>query len=68
MDGYVIGLAVGLGSGIALGISIGISIGRKQKPWSELDAREKKVRIAIITALSVLAVAGAMVFLIRLLS
>ncbi|MFC1913304.1 hypothetical protein ACFLX7_03840 [Chloroflexota bacterium] len=64
MDGYVIGIAVGLGVGIA----IGISIGRKQKPWSELDAREKKVRIGTITAFSVLAATGAVVFLIRLLS
>ena len=64
MDGYVIGLAVGVGAGIA----IGISIGKKQKPWSELSERERKVRIGTITALSVLAVAGVVVFLIRLLS
>jgi len=54
MDGYVIGLAVGLGAGIA----IGISIGRKQKPWSELTAGEKKNRIISIAAGGVLSIAG----------
>ena len=68
MDGFVIGLAVGLGAGIAIGISIGISIGKKQKPWSELSKGERKVRIGIITALSVLAIAGVVFFLIILLS
>ena len=62
--GYVIGLAVGLGAGIA----IGISIGKKQKPWSELSEGERKVRIGIIIALSVLAIAGVVAFLIQLLS
>ena len=64
MDGYVIGLAAGLGAGIA----IGISIGRKDKPWSELTAAEKKPRIISIAAGGVLFVAGVVVFLIRLLS
>ena len=64
MDGYVIGLAVGLGAGIA----IGISIERKQKPWSELTAGEKKTRITSVAAGSVLLIAGVVVFLIRLLS
>ena len=64
MDGYIIGLAVGLGAGIA----IGISIGKKQKPWSELTAGEKKTRILSLTAGGVLFVAGVVFFLIRLLS
>ena len=64
MDGYVIGLAVGLGAGIA----IGLSIGRKQKPWSELTAGEKKTRIVSIAAGGVLLIAGIVVFLTRLLS
>jgi len=64
VDGYAIGLAVGLGAGIA----IGISIGRKQKPWSELTAGEKKTRIISIAAGTVLLIAGVVVFLIRLLS
>ena len=62
--GYVIGLAVGLGAGIA----IGISIGRKQKPWSELTAGERKTRIISIAAGGVLFIAGVVFFLIRLLS
>lgn len=61
MDGYVIGLAVGFGAGIA----IGISMGKKQKPWSELNERERKLRIVIIAALSVLVVVGVVFFLIR---
>ena len=62
MDGYVIGLAVGLGAGIA----IGISIGQKQKTWAELNDSERKLRIGIITGLSVLALVGLVFFLIRL--
>jgi len=61
MDGYVIGLAVGLGAGIA----IGISIGKKQKPWSELTAGEKKTRIISLAVGVVLLVAGVVFFLIR---
>ena len=64
MDGYAIGLAVGLGVGIA----IGISIGKRQKPWSELTAREKKARIITIAAGAVLLIAGVIFFLVRLYS
>jgi F0F1-type ATP synthase membrane subunit c/vacuolar-type H+-ATPase subunit K len=64
MDGYVIGLVVGIGAGIA----IGISIGKKQKSWSELNESERKLRIGIIAGLSVLVVAGLVVFLLRLYS
>ena len=62
MDGYAIGLAVGLGAGIA----VGISIGRRQKPWSELTAGERKARIITIAVGVALLVAGVVVFLIRL--
>ena len=68
MDGYVIGLAIGLGAGIAIGLSLGIPIGRKQKPWSELTAAEKKLRIIAIAAGVVLLVAGAAVFLVLFLT
>jgi hypothetical protein len=64
MEGYAIGLAVGLGAGIA----IGISIVRKQKPWSELTAGERKTRTISIAAGGVLFIAGVVVLLIRLLS
>ena len=66
MDGYVIGLAVGVGAGIAIGLSIGLSIGQRQKTWAELNDSERKLRISIIAGLSVLAVVGLVVFLIRL--
>ena len=65
MEGYAIGLAVGIGAGIAIGVSIGISIGKKQKPWSDMSEGERKVRIGIIGALSILAIAGGVVFLIQ---
>ncbi len=64
MGGYAIGLAVGPSAGIA----IGISIGRKQKPWSELTAAERKTRIISIAVGGVLFVAGVVVFLVRLIS
>jgi hypothetical protein len=64
MEGYSIGLAVGIGAGIV----IGISIGRKQKPWSELTAGERKKRIIAISVGGVLFVAGVVVFLVRLIS
>ncbi|MFC1915481.1 hypothetical protein ACFLW4_02155 [Chloroflexota bacterium] len=64
LDGFGLGLLLGF----VAGMGTGISIGKKQKPWSELSEGERKVRIGIITGLSVLAVAGVVVFLIQLLS
>ena len=62
------GFGLGLLLGFAAGIGIGISIGRKQKPWSELDEREKKVRIGVIAAGFVLLLAAVIFGLIRLYS
>ena len=64
MEGYPIGLAVGIGAGIV----IGIAIGRKQKPWSELTAAERRNRIIAIAAGGVLFVAGLVIFVVGLLS
>jgi hypothetical protein len=64
MEGYPIGLAVGIGAGIV----IGIAIGRKQKPWSELTAAERRNRIIAIAAGGVLFVAGLVIFMVGLLS
>jgi hypothetical protein len=64
MEGYPIGLAVGIGAGIV----IGIAIGRKQKPWSELTAAERKRMIVAIVVGSVLCIVGIVVFLVRLIS
>jgi cytochrome c biogenesis protein CcdA len=61
MEGYAIGLAVGIGAGIA----IGIAIGRKQKPWSELTAAEKRQRIIAIAVGAGLLVIGVVVLLVR---
>jgi len=52
--GFVIGLVIGM--------AIGFAAGRKQKPWSEFTKREKKIRIGILTALSILVIAGIVVF------
>ena len=64
--GYIIGLILGLCIGIGGGIGVGIATGRLQKPWSELSKKEKKRKIATITAGVVLFVAGLVVFLIML--
>ena len=60
------GFGLGLLLGFAAGIGTGISIGKKQKPWSELTAAEKRLRIISIAAGGVLFVALVVVFLIRL--
>jgi len=52
--------------GFAVGLSCGIAIGRRQKPWSELTERERKIRIGLVAALSASAVAGVVVFLTRI--
>ena len=64
LDGFGIGLLLGF----ATGIGTGISIGKKQKPWSELNEQEKRVRIIAIVTGSVLFIAGVVIFFMRLLS
>ena len=44
--GYVMGMVVGIGAGFA----IGLAAGKKQKSWSELTEREKKIRKIAIGA------------------
>jgi tetrahydromethanopterin S-methyltransferase subunit F len=49
----------GLIAGIVIGLAIGFIITRgKQKPWSELTEKEKRVRIWLIGAGVVLLAAG----------
>jgi len=56
---------VGYAMGIACGLAIGFVTLRKQKRWSELTEKERKLRIGLIAAgVSVLAV-GMAVFLLR---
>ena len=59
MEGYPIGLAVGLGAGIV----IGISIGKKQKPWSEMTVAEKRAKIVLLAAGTIMFLAGLALFL-----
>ena len=54
--------------GYLTGVGLGIAIGRKQKPWSELNEREKKIRIAVTAAPPVLALAITILFFVRLYS
>ena len=54
--------AFGFATGIAVGLTIGLSFSRRQKPWSELSGREKKVMIWLIAAGVVLLLAGIVVF------
>jgi len=53
----------GFAIGIAVGLGLGMTMGRKQRPWSELTEKEKKVRIGIMVALGIAVVAGFVVFL-----
>jgi len=55
-------LAVGFAIGIATGLAIGIAVTRKEKPWSELSDREKRLRIGLLAAGVVLFIAGLAVF------
>lgn len=57
-------LGVGFAIGIAVGLAIGIVSGRRQKPWSELTEKEKRIRIGLIAAGVVLLVVGVVVALI----
>jgi len=57
-------LGVGFAIGIAVGLAIGIVSGRRQKSWSELTEKEKKIRIGLIAAGVVLLVVGVVVALI----
>ncbi len=57
-EGFVIGI---FAIGIAIGLCVGLAVGKKQKPWSELSAGEKKLRIWLIAAGIILLVAGIIV-------
>jgi len=57
-------LGVGFAIGITVGLAIGFVVGRRQKPWSELTQKEKRIRIGLIAAGVVLLVVGAVVALI----
>ena len=51
------GFATGIGVGFAIGIIIG-SLTAKQKSWSELSGKEKKIRLGIIAVGIVIFVIG----------
>jgi hypothetical protein len=51
------GFAAGIGVGFVLGLVVG-RLGTKQKPWSELTEKEKKIRKILIGAGSLLLLLG----------
>jgi tetrahydromethanopterin S-methyltransferase subunit F len=55
---------VGYLMGVATGLAIGFVVGRRQKPWSELTEKERRIRIGLIAAGVVLLIVGAVVALI----
>jgi len=55
---------VGYAIGIFTGLAIGLAVGRRQKPWSELTQKEKRIRIGLIAAGVVLLAAGIVMLLI----
>ena len=55
---------VGYPLGIATGLSIGLVYARKQKTWSELSSKERKIRIGLIAVVVVLLVTGIVMMLV----
>ncbi len=55
---------VGYAIGIFTGLAIGLVVGRRQKPWSELNQKEKRIRIGLIATGVVLLAAGIVMLLV----
>ena len=56
-------LGIGYAIGIFTGLAIGLAVGRRQKRWSELTQKEKRIRIGLIAAGVVLLAAGIVMLL-----
>jgi len=54
---------VGYAIGIFTGLAIGLAVGRRQKPWSELTQKEKRIRMGLIAAGVVLLAVGIVMLL-----
>jgi len=54
---------VGYAIGIFTGLAIGLAVGRRQKPWSELTRKEKRIRMGLIAAGVVLLAVGIVMLL-----
>jgi hypothetical protein len=52
----------GFATGIAVGLAVGLATGIKRKPWSEMTAREKRVKIWMIGGGVVMLLAGMVAF------
>ena len=55
---------VGYAIGIFTGLAIGLIVGRRQKPWSQLNRKEKRIRIGLIATGVALLAAGIIMLLI----
>jgi fructose-specific phosphotransferase system IIC component len=60
MNDWGVGYAIGLFTGLA----IGLIAGRRQKRWSELNRKEKRIRVGLIAAGVALLLAGIIMLLI----
>ena len=49
---------VGYTIGIVTGLAIGLIATRKRKPWAELNEKEKKTRIGIMTIIGISVMVG----------
>lgn len=56
-------LGIGYAIGIFTSLAIGLAVGRRQKRWSELTQKEKRIRIGLIAAGVVLLAAGIVMLL-----
>ncbi len=56
-------LGIGYAIGIFTGLAIGLAVGRRQKRWSELTQKEKRIRIGLIAAGVILLAAGIVMLL-----
>jgi len=67
MSDFIVGFLIGIPIGIALGIAIEIAIVIRQKPWSELNPEEKKIREHTLFVGILTLIIGVIVFLTLLL-
>lgn len=62
MGNVALGPAVGVPIGVAIGTLLQRKYGYKQKRWSDLSAKAKKVRMATLIILVILIIAGIVLF------
>ena len=48
MDEFISEIVIGIIIGLAIGLSMGIIVGKKQKPYSDMNEKEKRIYKIII--------------------